>query len=94
MVAAGRWLQFTPSYSHVWLLAPISSVLGTPPNATVRPRALSNAMPWRPVRNGVVAVTRCVHVVPFHSHVSWNDAPPTSETLVPPNNTHTPRFWS
>ena len=40
-----------------------------PPKSTVTPRAASYAIAWQYRAEGPLTI-RCVHVVPFHSHVS------------------------
>jgi hypothetical protein len=86
LVAGERWFQLVPFHSQV-------STAPCPPNSTVTPRALSNAMAadWR--RDGPEPSQR-VQVVPSHSHVSPRSVQEEMSQLSPPNRTARPRLLS
>ena len=63
------WVHVAPSYSQV-SESLVGSKLLRPPNNMVRCRVTSYAIAASLRALGAVAGTICVHVVPFHSHVS------------------------
>ena len=71
-----RRVHAVPSYSQVWL-GMAGGVWRNWPNRTTFPRAESYVIEW-PLRAEGPAITRCVHVDPFHSHVSPSVPPPNS----------------